>query len=578
MGLLAILEEHFFLPVMKRQSKKLSTDQMIQLGHGLELWNRHLAQFLGKALGGQKREIETLLAEIFHNPEERIQTVCDLKDGGEFRVTGKYDALLFDPSAGEAVVMEFKGHKAGCVEEDFLQIVLYCWLVKTATGITPRGTVFYLEEDEPEVHYSAEDINRAMQNLSELFRQVIHVKNVARENQTTTLPSAPHPELCMVCEFDPRCDQDWGPRKTEVTSPGDPEIEKATEEAEESQVSLLNALNALKLGVEPLGYIAGPRFVRFKIKPLLQQGVTVKKLMNQAENLQVELGLHVAPLIQPQAGYVSIDVPRKIRVPLTLGMVWRKGERSRPQSKVAFPIGMSIDGSIVWADLSDPAMTSVLVGGTAGSGKSVFLRAVTIGLALNAKPRDVQITLIDPKRVSFTDLASLPHLSGAILMDNDPALEKLAQLVDEMEERYRMFEKMRVADINAYNQVTGPLSHQVVMIDEYADLIIDKNTKEQMELSVQRLGQKGRAGGIHLILATQRPDSKVVTPIIKANLQLKVALKVTTATNSAVILDQTGAEYLIGHGDMIVGGSIPVQRLQGSLVTRTEIEVAMQNK
>ncbi len=366
--------------------------------------------------------------------------------------------------------------------------------------------------------------------------------------------------------------------KTFRSSPPASNSAETTQEAEQGLRALIQALDTLKLPVESVGYIAGPRFIRYKIKPRLDQGVTVKKLVHQAENLQVALGLQVAPLIQPQAGYVSVDIPRKVRIPLTLGEVWQKGQRNRPPSKAAFPVGMSIDGSIVWANLSDPTMSGILIGGTSGSGKSIFLKASAVGLALNAKPTEVRLILIDPKRVGFMDFASLPHLSGPILMDTESALEKLHQLVDEMEERYRTFEKKGVSDIQAYNQLGGSLSHQVIMIDEYADLMADKDTRTELETSIQHLGQKGRAAGIHLILSTQRPDARVVTPIIKANLQLKVALKVTSAANSTIILDTSGAEYLIGHGDMLIGGSVPLQRLQGPLVTKTEIEMAMQNQ
>ncbi|MDM8550103.1 DNA translocase FtsK [Desulfobacterales bacterium HSG2] len=582
LGLLALIEKHLFLPVMEQHSKKLGEVQIMQLGHGVELWNRFQAQFLDKILQHQKNETDALLARTFHNPEELIIGIYDLGNDRKFQISGRYDALLFDVTGGEAVVMEFKGRKAGGrVDEDFLQLVLYCWLLRNKTGISPRGAVFYLEEDdEPEVFYSAEDISNAMQNLSNLFQQVIDVQDAVQEKGNTTLPSSPDPQLCEDCEFNPKCEQEWGAHKKEKPPISSDHhtynSKKATKEADQGIEAITHALGSLKLPVKPLGYIAGPRFIRFKIKPLLEKGVTVKKLMNQSENLQVELGLHSAPLIQAQAGFVSIDVPRKIRIPLTLGEVWRNGQRNKPQSKVAFPLGASIDGSIVWADLSDSTMPSILVGGTAGSGKSVFLRSAAIGLALNAKPEDLQITLVDPKRVSFTDIASLPHLSGPVLMDNEPAMKELLQIVDDMEERYRLFEKTGSIDIATYNHLGSPLSHRVIIIDEYADLIIDKKTKEQLEVSIQRLGQKGRAAGVHLILATQRPDAKVVTPIIKANLQLKVALKVTTSSNSIIILDQTGAEYLIGHGDMMIGGSVPVQRLQGPLVTKTEIEMATQ--
>jgi S-DNA-T family DNA segregation ATPase FtsK/SpoIIIE len=147
-----------------------------------------------------------------------------------------------------------------------------------------------------------------------------------------------------------------------------------------------------------------------------------------------------------------------------------------------------------------------------------------------------------------------------------------------MEQRYRQFENIKVQDIGRFNQVSKPVPHHVVIIDEYGDLMVRKDKKEVLERSVQRLGQKGRAAGIHVVLATQRPDAKVVTPIIKANLALKVALKVATASNSSIILDQTGAEYLIGLGDMLIGGTVDLERLQGPLVTGTEIEMAMSRK
>ncbi len=623
-GLLALLEKYAFSPAMKRHGRKLSDEQGLRLAGGLERWSRFLARFLSDAFRRRGGSVGSFLAEVFHHPEERLEAVYDLGENtGKVLVAGQYDAALFDGAAGEAVIVEFKGRKAGYVDEDFLQVVLYCWLIREATGATPRGIIFYLEEEESEVLFSAEHVEQDMANLSEVLAQVVLVHDAAaHEGYRGILPAAPDPELCEVCPFDSRCDRDWGPRsghrakkhalelardattgppggegddpKTFGTpgprresEPGyapppspDPQDERAEarQEAEAVQEELLRALRAQKLPAEPLGYIAGPRFIRFKIGLLLERGVTVRKLMGQAANRQVALSLQAAPLIQPQAGYVSVDVPRRTRIPLTLGEVWRRGQPNRPRSGASFPLGMSIDGSIVWADLSEPTMTSILVGGTSGSGKSVFLRAAAIGLALNATSHEVHITLIDPKRVSFTDFTRLPHLDGPVIMDDEPAMERLNRLVEEMERRYRLFEKAGVADLSAYNAMPiVPLPRQVVIIDEYADLIISKATREQLEISIQRLGQKGRAAGIHLILATQRPDARVVTPIIKANLQLKVALKTATATNSSVILDQTGAEYLIGHGDMLIGGSVPVQRLQGPLVSRTEIDMAMEN-
>lgn len=585
---MALLQSEVFLPAMRENAAKLKGDQGMQLAQGFEQWCKVLINFLDRALTGDARDIPRFLGATFHLPEQSLHADGDAGHGRLLRVSGRYDCLLFDPKSREAVLMEFKGRKASYADEDFVQVLLYCWLIKNANGITPRAVVLYLEEEDPQAAYPVAKIDQAMQNLPGLFGKVLDVLDLVNGRKALALAAAPDRQLCTICPFDKRCDRDWGPRPGAAQTPPEPKAPEgerpiraeeqaergAEQEAKRSMDALVAALSALRSPVEPDGYIAGPRFMRLKVKPDVARKVTVRKLCNLAQDLQVQLNLQTPPLIQPQAGHISVDIPRKTRIPLTLGEVWRRGQQNRPDSKAAFPIGMAIDGSVVWADLSDPTMTSMLVGGTAGSGKSVFLRSAVIGMALNAGPQDIQFTLIDPKRVSFTDLTALPHLSGKVLMDNEPALERLGELIEEMERRYRVFEQEKTADIKGYNRVGGKLSHHVVLIDEYADLIIDKETKDELELAVRRLGQKGRAAGIHLILATQRPDAKVVTPLIKANLQLKVALKATTGVNSKVILDETGAECLIGHGDMLIGGSVPVQRLQGPLVTKDEIQRA----
>jgi DNA segregation ATPase FtsK/SpoIIIE, S-DNA-T family len=489
---------------------------------------------------------------------------------------------------GEAILIEFKGRKEGVPDEDFLQVALYAWIFKQKTGISPVACVIYLEE-ESEIYYDENVLTKVDSYLPGLFRQVASIVQPVPQKGEKVLPTPLSSIICEQCPFDQVCDSDWGKRYHDDTLKSHyPENDDLTfnhelspdniKEAEEGLRNICNAFESLRLPVEAMGYIHGPRFIRYKVKPILDQGSTAKKLKNQAENIQVELGLVTAPMIQPQAGFVSVDVPRENNEPLTLGKIWRIGEKNRPHSVVAFPMGMTIEGNVFWADLSDPNMTGILVGGASGSGKSVFLRSAVIGLALNASPENICLTLIDPKRVSFTDLEGLPHLDRSVVMDDDSAIKTLKCLIDEMEQRYRRFEKHKIRDIGQYNRIATPIPHHVVIIDEYGDLMVHKDKKADLEKSVQRLGQKGRAAGIHIVLATQRPDAKVVTPIIKANLALKVALKVSTASNSSIILDQTGAEYLIGLGDMLIGGSLFLERLQGPLVTGTEIEMAMSKR
>ncbi len=589
------LRDHYLVPYLSFNSKSLTEGETMAMALGVQRWATALADFLMPSLEVPRDDVDGFVRAVFHLPEQTLSGDHAFGDGRTLTITGRYDALLVDEATGEAVLIEFKGTQAGQLPEDFTQVALYAWLIERQTGICPRAQVIYLEEADPVATYSTDDIRAAIGHLPGLFDQIRDVLEGRRD-----LPKAPDERLCGMCLYKAECETDWQtpPQKAEAVRPAEPaEVVRAEEkprpegtprvapdgtvtpteddkqEARRLMAEVVEALRLLKLPVHEAGFVVGPRFVRLKVRPDLQHGVTVNKLTNKSADLQVALGLSSKPLIQPQQGFVGIDVPRKGSEPLTLGRLLEMGQATRPGSQAVLPLGAAIDGRVRWADLAEPTMTSMLVGGTSGSGKSVFLTGCVVGLGLSA-PRDaVRFTLIDPKRVTFTGLAGLPCLDGSVLMDIEPAVRRLGELVDEMESRYRRFAEAGVPDILAYNQqADAPLFRRVILIDEYADMVVDKETRGRLEEVVQRIGQKGRAAGYHLILATQRPDAKVVTPIIKANLQLKIALKVTSASNSRIILDEGGAEYLIGHGDMLVGGSIPLERLQGPLVTKTEID------
>ncbi|MEO5376440.1 MAG: FtsK/SpoIIIE domain-containing protein [Magnetococcus sp. DMHC-6] len=354
------------------------------------------------------------------------------------------------------------------------------------------------------------------------------------------------------------------------------------EEAEEVQACLMATLRELKLQVELAKCITGPRFIRVCVRPLLELGTTVAKLKKHSENLQVALKTTVAPLIRSYAGWVGFDIPRRQQTPLLLMDLWQAGNSSRPASPVAFPLGLSVEGHVVWVDLATPESSSVLIGGSSGSGKTIFLQSVAVSLARFSSPKELCLLLIDPKRVGFSRLQHLPHLAVPVILEAEEAQIHLDQLVTEMEARYRLFATAGVEDILAFQQKGQHLPHWVILIDEFADLMISTSTQnfgvraqqKTLEGTIQRLCQKGRAAGVHLLLATQRPDANVITPLIKANLQLKVAFKVTTERNSRIILDESGAEHLLGGGDMLVGGSLPEQRIQGALLSADEIALA----
>ncbi|HPP79188.1 FtsK/SpoIIIE domain-containing protein, partial [Methanospirillum sp.] len=398
------------------------------------------------------------------------------------------------------------------------------------------------------------------------------------------IPRCKDPELCTICPFTSTCDADFDvilpdkPKEKEgLSKPQSNVYLNNTGNGEHFLTRLVETLRLLSIPVLPAGYTTGPRFIRLKIIPDLSKRVTFSKIANRAVDIQLGLSLAAPPLIQAQSGYISCDVPHDEWKPFDVQSLIRDGKPSS-RSVCAFPIGRRIDGSVLIGDLADPVMTSCLIGGTSGSGKSELIRSLVIGITLANASTPVSFILIDPKRVTFTDFVSFPSLFMPVIMDPDKAMEILAGCVNEMEERYVHLEKTGYSNISDYNaRESEPLTRRIIVIDEYADLIMNKTTKEALETAIQKIGQKGRAAGFHLILATQRPDARIITGVIKANLQLKIALKVTSSSNSRIILDESGAECLAGYGDMLIGGSVPVQRLQGALVSSGDFSACGKN-
>lgn len=309
-----------------------------------------------------------------------------------------------------------------------------------------------------------------------------------------------------------------------------------------------------------LGAAVGSAFIRVKLKPHL--GVKVSSLLNRAADLQVQLGIVTPPLIAPQPGYVSVDLPRDER------QVARFSDYVQPQEEdgpARIAIGVDLEGKLVEADLSDSNTCHFLVGGTTGSGKSEFLRSLLLSLLYRHSPQQLQIALVDPKRVTFPEFEQMPWLLSPVVKESDRAIALMEDLVAEMERRYQLFEAAGCPHIEAYNQQqSSPLPRLICIFDEYADWMAEKDIRNALELNIKRLGAMARAAGIHLIIATQRPEAKVVTPIIRSNLPGRVALRTASEADSAIILGskQTEAAYLLGKGDLLYLGGAQLQRLQ----------------
>ncbi|WP_293063763.1 MULTISPECIES: DNA translocase FtsK [unclassified Moorena] len=396
---------------------------------------------------------------------------------------------------------------------------------------------------------------------------------------------------------------------------------RKTLDADQTGEKLVSTLEDFKISVDYVNATVAPAFVRIKVKP--NRGVKVISIQNRSKDLQVHLGLENPPLITPEAGYVSVDLPRKDEdrevarfddyiqrpansaplTPQSWGEIelkspapltpqsWGEIELKSPapltpqswgEIELKSPrigIGVNLDGKLVEADLSDPNTCHFLVGGTTGSGKSEFLRSLLLSLLYHHSPEQLKIALVDPKRVTFPEFEDMPWLLSPIVKDSDRAIELMAELVDEMEQRYRKFEQAKCPHLDAYNQqltqkqTNKPnlaLPRIVCIFDEYADFMAEKEIRKDLELSIKRLGAKARAAGIHLIVATQRPDANVVTPIIRSNLPGRIALRTASEADSRIIFGGSNSEaaYLLGKGDLLYQKGGKLERLQSLFAER----------
>lgn len=327
-------------------------------------------------------------------------------------------------------------------------------------------------------------------------------------------------------------------------------------------------LKAMGQPVNPQGFEIGPSFVRLRVTP---QGQTdINKVRKKDENLQLQLELPTRPLIASQAGYISIDVQRPDRQTVTL----REVLAARPTSlagQPAFPVGKDVSGRVHWLNLADPASCHLLIAGTTGSGKSEFMKAMLAALAEALPPDQLHFVLIDPKQVTFNFQGDSPYLPHPVAYDVNDALPLIEACFGEMESRYTLLRQRHKENVA---ELTGADARPwiVIVFDEFADLMLDKESKKGLETLLKRLGGKARAAGIHLVLGTQRTEASVVTPLLRSNLPGRVSLKVTTDRDSKLILDAPGAANLLGRGDLLWRQGGGLLRLQSPFVGREELD------
>jgi S-DNA-T family DNA segregation ATPase FtsK/SpoIIIE len=335
---------------------------------------------------------------------------------------------------------------------------------------------------------------------------------------------------------------------------------------------LIETLAHFRVDAKIVGVVSGPHVSLYELR--LAPGIKVKKVTELANDLAYALASTDIRILAPIPGKqaVGVEVPNKKRRMVTLGDIYA-GRPAKTSPLVAW-LGKGIDGNAVWTDLSK--MPHVLVAGTTGSGKSGCVNAILSSILMQASPNEVRLVLVDPKQVELNHYEHVPHLLTPVVTSPRLAANVLSNLIGEMESRYGIMSQARTRNLDELNRVRiksgeAPLPHILCVIDELADLMMV--APAEVEDSIIRLAQKSRATGIHLVLATQRPSTDIITGTIKVNIPSRIAFAVSSQTDSRVILDQGGAESLLGQGDMLFRGpgSSKLQRIQGAFITEDEI-------
>ena len=369
----------------------------------------------------------------------------------------------------------------------------------------------------------------------------------------------------------------------------------------------MSRLVEVKLGdfgidVEVVSVHPGPVVTRFELKPA--PGVKVSQISNLAKDLARSLSTVSVRVVEviPGKPFVGLEIPNEVRELVTLGEIIKSEVYEKLKSPLTLALGKDIGGQPMVTDLGK--MPHLLIAGTTGSGKSVALNAMVLSLLYKSRPEHVRLILIDPKMLELSVYEGIPHLLAPVVTDMNEAANALRWCVAEMERRYTLMAQLKVRHLSSFNRQVGaaiskgcpipdptveagtpeediphlePLPYVVVVIDELADMMMLVGKK--VEELIARLAQKARASGIHMIIATQRPSVDVITGLIKANIPSRIAFQVSAKVDSRTILDQIGAEHLLGHGDMLYlppGTSMPT-RVHGAFVDDHEVHAVVSN-
>lgn len=546
------------------------------LAEALREFARHVA---GAGAAGQVVPAEAI-ARFLAGAELGLELEVD-HGAGSIRLTGRIDALHVPPG-GAVEVVEYKLTDESSEELDRAQVALYRFLLARARALDAAPVILRFRPGLTVTRLPAGEADQLVAGrLIPLMADMAHwaddVKSAPATDRRDLCPSCPVRAACLETYPEPLAARDEPPAGAAHPRPdpagylheapaaasaapparaAGPEDRAAQADADRARQLILDILK--RQGVShptappPL---VGARLVQIEISVSRGSVTAVERAASDVEHRLAadhQLSAHFSKKGALRVFTLPRAHPRLVRLADLLAasadyLAARPGR---------FVLGETIDGGPLTGDLADPGSCHLLVGGVTGSGKSVLLRAIAAGLVHFHSPAAINLTLVDPKRVSFGRLAAglAAHLHRPLVHSSDEAVPILIELIEEMELRYGLFDGARVQDIDEYNECHADserLVRRVVIIDEFQDLVTHKPTRDVFLDAIQRLGAKARAAGIHLVLSTQRPTRDAIPTSIKANLPGKIALKVTSAGESRVILEGRGAEQLLGEGDLL---------------------------
>ena len=534
------------LQFLWRSSLQDFTDKLLSKGKGSAAvaFTERMRNYCQRLIDLKKRTANfENWQDVFVFMEADIKGIHIPVGGNSVEIVGRVDAIRFHHQ-NELEVVDYKLSQGAQQKSDLIQLSIYAHLLPLwRPGCHFHGTLEYYLPEFMEVNISRKELagiydGLVVPVLLEMF--AAEPGAPARDSNLTTSKSP-----ASIADSHAKIEQD-----------------------------IVMAFSSFGLGVEAVGTIEGPQVTRIRLKPA--SGVKVSSLANRAEDLQVALALDQPPLISPGKGFVAVDVPRADRQTMKL-FDYLKGAGAKEKSPTAFPVGVGIDGQTILSDFFDSNTCHVLVAGTSGSGKSEWLKSLVATLAFRNSPDRVRLALVDPKILTFSSVESSPYLWRPLATDIGAALAVLESAVSEMENRYKTLAKegfVSISDRIKDGRIDLPFI--VLVFDEFADLILTgRDERKNFEDMVARLAGKGRAAGVHLVLATQRPDRTVVTGLIKSNLPMKVCLRVANATNSQIVLGETGAESLLGKGDLLCDLGRGIARAQSYYIPQSDFVAAL---